>query len=57
MSLRLSNQKKMRWARHVARMGMMTNVYNILVGKSERKRPIGRTLIDGRIIFNNILGK
>jgi hypothetical protein len=47
----------MRWARHVARMGMMTNVYNILVGKSERKRPIGRTLIDGRIIFNNILGK
>jgi len=28
--------------KHVARMGEMRNVYNILVGKSERKRPLGK---------------
>jgi len=27
---------------HVACMGEMRNVYNILVGKPERKRPLGR---------------
>jgi hypothetical protein len=34
--------RRKRWARHVARMGEMRNAYKILVGKSERKRPIGR---------------
>jgi hypothetical protein len=34
--------KRMRWARHVARMGMKENVYTILVGKLEEKRPVGR---------------
>jgi hypothetical protein len=29
----------MRWARHVANMGEMRNVYKILVGKPEGKRP------------------
>jgi hypothetical protein len=33
---------RMRWAGHVARMGAMTNAYRILVGKPERKRPLGR---------------
>jgi len=27
---------------HVARMGEITNVYNILVGQPEGKRPFGR---------------
>jgi hypothetical protein len=32
----------MRWAGHVARTGDMTYAYNILVGKPEGKRPLGR---------------
>jgi hypothetical protein len=32
----------MRWAGHVAYMGDMRNVYNILVGKPEGKKPLGR---------------
>jgi hypothetical protein len=32
----------MRWAGHVARMGEKRNMYRLLVGKSERKRPLGR---------------
>jgi hypothetical protein len=34
--------KRMRWAGHVARMGEERNVYKVLVGKPERKRPLGR---------------
>jgi len=34
---------RIRWERHVARMGQMRNVYKISVGKRERKRPLGRT--------------
>jgi hypothetical protein len=32
----------MRWAGHVARMGEKRNVYRLLVGKPEGKRPPGR---------------
>jgi hypothetical protein len=32
----------MKWAGHVARIGENRNAYRILVGKSERKRPLGR---------------
>jgi hypothetical protein len=32
----------MRWAGHVARMGEERNVYKVLVGKTEGKRPLGR---------------
>ena len=32
----------MRWAGHVARMGERRDVYKVLVGKSEGKRPLGR---------------
>jgi hypothetical protein len=32
----------MRWAGHVARIGEKRNAYRILVGKQERKRPLGR---------------
>jgi hypothetical protein len=37
----------MRQARHVARMGEMGNGYEMLSGKSERKKPI----IDGMMII------
>jgi hypothetical protein len=32
----------MRWAGHAARMGEKSNVYRLLVGKPEGKRPLGR---------------
>jgi hypothetical protein len=32
----------MKWEEHVARMGEMRSSYNILVRKSEGKRPLGR---------------
>jgi hypothetical protein len=32
----------MRWAGHVARMGEKRNVYRLLVGKPEGRRPLGR---------------
>jgi hypothetical protein len=34
--------RRMRWAGHVARMGEGGNVYRVLVGKPEGKRPLGR---------------
>jgi hypothetical protein len=34
--------RKMKLAGHVARMGAERNAYGILVGKPERKRPLGR---------------
>ena len=33
---------RMRWTRHVARMGYRGGVYAVLVGKPEGKRPFGR---------------
>ena len=32
----------MRWAGHVARMGEEREVYRVLVGKTEGRRPMGR---------------
>jgi hypothetical protein len=32
----------MRWAGHVARLGEKRNVYRLLVGKPEGKRPLAR---------------
>jgi len=34
--------RRMRWAGHVARMGEERGVYRFLLGKPERKRPMGR---------------
>jgi hypothetical protein len=34
--------KSKRWVGHVARMGKKRNVYRLLVGKPEGKRPLGR---------------
>jgi hypothetical protein len=35
--------RRMGWAGYVARMGEKRNVYGILVGKPEEKRPLGRS--------------
>jgi hypothetical protein len=34
--------RRMRCAGHVARMGEKKNAYRLLMGKPERKRPLGR---------------
>jgi hypothetical protein len=39
--IRMVKSRRMRWARHVARMGERQNTYRILVGKPEGKRPLG----------------
>jgi hypothetical protein len=41
--------KRLRWAGHVARMGEGRNVYRVLVGKPEGKRPLERPCVDGRM--------
>jgi hypothetical protein len=40
--IRQIKSRRMRWAGHVARMGEGINVYRVLVGKPEGKRPLGR---------------
>jgi hypothetical protein len=40
--IRVIKARRMRWEVHVARMGEMRRVYNILVGRPEGRRPVGR---------------
>ena len=40
--VRVIKSRRMRWARHVARMGEEKGVYRVLVGKPEGRRPLGR---------------
>jgi hypothetical protein len=40
--IRIIKLRRMRWAGHVARMGEKRNVYRLLVGEPEGKRPLGR---------------
>jgi hypothetical protein len=40
--IRTIKLRRMRWARHVARMGEKRNAYRILMGQPEGKRPLGR---------------
>jgi hypothetical protein len=40
--VRVIKARRMRWAGHVARMGEMRGSYNILVGRPEGRRPLGR---------------
>jgi len=40
--VRVIKSREMRWPGHVARMGEEREVYRILVGKPEGKRPLGR---------------
>jgi hypothetical protein len=41
--LRVIKSRRMRWAGHVAHIGEGRGVYRVLVGRSEGKRPLGRT--------------
>jgi len=41
-SVRVIKSRRMRWTVHVARMTEVKSAYNILVGKPEGKRPLGR---------------
>jgi len=40
--VRVIKSRRIRWAGHVARMGEERGVYRVLVGKPERRRPLGR---------------
>jgi hypothetical protein len=40
--IRQIKSRRMKWARHVARMGEGRNVYRVLVGKPKGKGPLGR---------------
>jgi hypothetical protein len=40
--VRVVKSRRIRWERHVARMGEDRGVYRVLVGKPEGKRPLGR---------------
>jgi hypothetical protein len=40
--VRVINSRKMRWAGHVALMGDVRGAYNIVVGRPEERRPLGR---------------
>ena len=40
--IQVIKSKRMRWAGHVARMGVRRDVYKVLVGKPDGKRPLGR---------------
>jgi len=41
--VRVIKSRRMRWAGHVTCMGERRNVYRVLVGKPEGKRPLGRS--------------
>ena len=40
--MRVIKSRRMRWVRHVARMGEERRVYKFLVGKPEGRRPLRR---------------
>ena len=40
--VRVIKSRRMRWAEHVARVGVERGVYRVLVGKPEGRRPQGR---------------
>jgi hypothetical protein len=40
--IRVIKARRMRWAGHLARMGEVRGAHNILVGKPEGRRPLGR---------------
>jgi hypothetical protein len=40
--IRMIKSRRMRWERHVARMGAKVKAYMILAGKARRRRPLGR---------------
>jgi hypothetical protein len=53
--IRMIKLMRMKWARHVVRMGEKRNANRLLVGKPEGKRSLGRTRLGGWIILRWIL--
>ena len=49
--MRVMKWRRMRWARHVARMGEKKVVYRVLVGKPEEREHWGDLGVDGWIIL------
>ena len=41
--VRVINWRRMKWTGHVARMGERRGLYSVLVGRPEKKRPLGKT--------------
>ena len=41
--IRVINSRRMSWVGHVARMGKRRDAYRVLVGKTEGKKPLGRS--------------
>jgi hypothetical protein len=41
--VRVIKATRMRWAGHLARIGEVRSAYNILVGRREGRRPLGRS--------------
>jgi hypothetical protein len=40
--VRVIKSRRMKWTGHVARMGVRSGVYRVLVGKPDGRRPLGR---------------
>jgi hypothetical protein len=56
--IRIIKSRKMRWARHVARVGEKRNAYRTLVGKPEGTSPLGRQTrrwVDNIKMVNTVL--
>jgi hypothetical protein len=49
--IRMIKSRRFRWAGHVACMGEIRNAYKISTGKPERKRPLRRVGVHGKIIL------
>jgi hypothetical protein len=43
-NIRMIASMKMRWARYAAYMGERISAYNVMVGRSEGKRSLGRSM-------------
>jgi hypothetical protein len=55
--VRVIKSRRMRWAGHVAHMREGRDVYSVLVGRLEGKRPLGRPKQGGRITLRWTLGR
>jgi hypothetical protein len=49
--IRTIKSRRMRWARHVARIGEKRNAYRILVGTPDGRRPLEDQDVGGRTIL------
>ena len=55
--VRMIKSRRMKWAGHLTHMGERRDVYRVLVGKPEGKRPLGRPRRRWRIVLRCIFRK